>query len=88
MSEPVNLSETSTTYLQYQLLDLDEGIICFAATGVSIVPSPMFHWPRSQSQHGGRTIEPWTQDGRHHGYNAERDRIISETVWGGVTSWK
>ena len=49
MSEPVNLSETSTNYLQYQLLDLDEGITCFAATGVSTVARHMISWQRTES---------------------------------------
>ena len=32
----------------------------------------------------GRTLEPWTQDGRHHGYNAERrPHYIREGVWWG-----
>jgi len=35
--------------LQYQLLDLGEGVNCFAATGVSTVPSPMILWPRTES---------------------------------------
>ena len=49
MSEPLKVSETSTNGLQYQLLDLDEGVTSFAATGVSTVPSPMIPWPRTGS---------------------------------------